>query len=154
MSVIAFTKVDAPYGWLGNMSPHQIKYNNKLWRTAEALFQSLRFDDPQIIDMLWQQSSPMAVKMKTKPLTHKMLFERGSPKDLENMKMVLRLKIAQHPQLAARLLNTGSATIIEDVSKRRDSIWGAKFINGEWIGDNLLGKAWMEIRNELAKSAT
>ncbi len=146
--VIAFTKVNAPYGWMGNMSPYAIKYNNKIWRTAEALFQSLRFDDPSIIDMLWQQSSPMAVKMKTKPLTDKMLFERGSEQDIANMKMVLKLKCEQHPNLALRLANTGDALIVEDVSNRRQSIWGAKCVDGVWVGQNLLGKLWMELRRE------
>ncbi len=38
MSEIAFTKVDLPYGWLGNMSPHIVKYQNQWYRTAESLF--------------------------------------------------------------------------------------------------------------------
>lgn len=48
MNVITFTKVALPYGWLGNMSPHPIVVAGKTWKTAESLFQALRFaeDDP------------------------------------------------------------------------------------------------------------
>jgi predicted NAD-dependent protein-ADP-ribosyltransferase YbiA (DUF1768 family) len=35
--------VEEEYGWLGNMSPHPVKYEGKWWLTAEALFQALRF---------------------------------------------------------------------------------------------------------------
>ena len=143
MNVIAFTKVTSPYGWMGNMSPHPIKYNGKTWRTAEALFQALRFDDPVIIEMLHAQKSPMAVKMKTKPLIGQMLFARGSDTDVNNMRMILKLKLQQHPHLVKELIASKDAVIIEDVSKRHPSIWGAQLINGEWIGDNLLGKLWM-----------
>ena len=45
---ISFTKVSLPFGWLGNMSPFPILYEGKEWKTTEALFQALRFDDESI----------------------------------------------------------------------------------------------------------
>jgi predicted NAD-dependent protein-ADP-ribosyltransferase YbiA (DUF1768 family) len=42
--------------------------------------------------------------------------------------------------------------IIEDIGIRngeRHLFWGAKKVNGEWIGKNIMGKLWMEIREEL-----
>ena len=45
---IAFTKVKLPYGWLGNMSPYPIKFGDDTYLTTEALFQALRFSDPEI----------------------------------------------------------------------------------------------------------
>jgi predicted NAD-dependent protein-ADP-ribosyltransferase YbiA (DUF1768 family) len=47
--VIGFTKVDLPYGWMGNMAAYPLKYENKVWLTSEALFQALRFDDIEIL---------------------------------------------------------------------------------------------------------
>ncbi len=41
---IAFTKVDLPYGWRGNMSPHGVKYQRQDYRTTEAHFQCLRYE--------------------------------------------------------------------------------------------------------------
>jgi hypothetical protein len=50
MHTIAFTKVALSFGWLGNMAPYPIVYEAKLYRTTEALFQALRFDDETIRD--------------------------------------------------------------------------------------------------------
>ena len=72
------------------------------------------------------------------------------------MKMCIRLKLEQHPQLVAELLATKDALIVEDVTKRGDKggnlFWGAMLVNEEWIGQNVLGKLWMDLREELASS--
>jgi predicted NAD-dependent protein-ADP-ribosyltransferase YbiA (DUF1768 family) len=43
MNEIAFTKVDLPFGWLGNMSDFPIRYEGVLFKNSEMLFQFLRF---------------------------------------------------------------------------------------------------------------
>lgn len=45
------------------------------------------------------------------------------------------------------------SVIIEDCSSKKASLWGAKFIGGVWVGENLLGKLWMEYRAELMQVA-
>jgi hypothetical protein len=70
------------------------------------------------------------------------------------MKECLRLKLEQHPDLQQRLVETGDAVIIEDCTthdREAARIWGAVKINGEWIGQNILGQLWMELRSELLK---
>jgi len=52
---IAFKKVREAYGWMSNMSPHPIQ----TWRTAEALFQALRFDDITVKLAIHNEKSPM-----------------------------------------------------------------------------------------------
>jgi ribA/ribD-fused uncharacterized protein len=150
MRIIAFTKVSLPFGWLGNMSPHPIHHLGKTWRTAEALFQALRFTDDKIREAIRGETSPMAAKFVAKRHKDKMVVAAGSPQDLANMRMVLGLKIEQHPDLARALLATGDALLVEDCTKRRASIWGAQCIEENWVGDNLLGKLWMELRHYLA----
>ena len=66
--MIAFTKVDLPFGELGNMSPHRITYEGKRYKTAEALFQALRFEDEEIREELRSLASPMAVKMRPRSI--------------------------------------------------------------------------------------
>ena len=92
MPTIAFTRIDLPYGWLGNMSRHRVKHLDTWWETTEALFQALR------------------------------------------------LKLTYHPNLKRELLETGDAEIIEDCSNRDASVWGAQKVDGQWVGENLLGK--------------
>lgn len=149
METITFTKVKLQWGFLSNMSPHPVTHDGQVWRTTEALFQALRFENPTIQEAIRREKSPMAAKMVAKRNKGDMGFEPGSPKDLANMRLVLRLKVDQHPSLRKALLETGDAVIVEDCTSRRASIWGARRVGDRWEGDNLLGKLWMELRDEL-----
>lgn len=63
---------------------------------------------------------------------------------LEVMREVLRAKVTQHEYVRRKLIATGSRELVED--SWRDDVWG-------WgpnkNGQNLLGKLWMEIRQEV-----
>lgn len=152
MNVITFTKVSLPYGWLGNMSPYPIEFNGKTYKTSEALFQSLRFNDESIQEIIRSEKSPMTAKMRMKENKEHMIITPHSKQDVLNMELCLNLKLNQHPQLVKELIETSDATIIEDVTARGDVggnlFWGAMLVNGEWIGENTLGKLWMKIRNK------
>lgn len=62
------------------------------------------------------------------------------------MREILRAKAQQHEYVRRKLLATGDRELIED--SWRDEFWG-------WgpnrDGQNMLGKLWMEIREELRK---
>ncbi|MBR9800452.1 NADAR family protein [bacterium] len=150
--MILIRKVKDEYGWLGNMSPYPVSHNGKTYRTTEALFQALRFDDDEIIESIREQKSPMAAKMKAKKHRNRMVVEPLSRDDLDNMRLVLRLKLLQHPKLRTLLFATGDQEIVEDCTKRpRGSglFWGAAEANSQWIGENWLGRLWMDLRAEL-----
>ncbi len=150
--MIRFTKVSLPYGWLGNMAPYPIMYDGKKWLTSEALFQSLRFGDDEIKEIIRKEKSPMGAKMKAKGNRLSYIIEPMSEQDVENMKLCVRLKIEQHPLLKGQLLATGTMLIVEDIEKRngaRHFFWGAKLINGVWEGNNMMGKIWMEYRDSI-----
>lgn len=149
---IGFTKVSLPYGWMGNMSPYPINYNSKEWRTTEALFQSMRFDNNDIIEAIRKEKSPMGAKFKAKANKHLMKVEPMSEEDLDNMRICVHLKLEQHPDLIKKLIDTGDSYIFEDVSSRRSRssslFWGAYEDElGKIIGDNHLGNILMDIRN-------
>jgi predicted NAD-dependent protein-ADP-ribosyltransferase YbiA (DUF1768 family) len=151
--MIKFTKVSLPYGWLGNMAPFPVMYKGKKWLTIEALFQALRFEDEKIIEEIRLEKSPMGAKMKAKKNKLLYVIEPMSEKDLENMRMCVRLKLEQHPKLVGQLLATNDQLICEDIGKRngeRHKFWGAKEINGVWEGENMMGKIWMELRNNIS----
>ena len=156
-SIIAFTKVALPFGWLGNMAPYPVTYGGKTWRTAEALFQALRFDDQEIREAIHQKASPMAAKMIAKKHKASMVAEPMGPADLDNMRLVLRLKLQAHPALRQELLATGAARLVEDCSRRAKGsglFWGAALRNGQWVGENWLGRLWMELRDSLRDAST
>ena len=156
---ITITKVKEPGGWLSNMSPHPIQYEGRNFRTCEALFQWLRFHKhPEVQDVIIDQISPMGAKMKAR--LNRNLLDRSekwdeAEEDIPWMKTCLRLKIEQHPALKNLLLETGTATIIEDCTthdRESSRFWGAVKINGKWVGKNILGKLWMELRDKLNAS--
>jgi len=151
--MIGFNKTKEAYGWLGNMSAHPIKYNGKLWKSAEALFQALRFDDEEVIEEIRNNASPMGAKMCAKKNKAKRKNKRLSEEDVDNMRLCLKLKFEQHPELTRKLKISGEWPIYEDVSARvnRGSslFWGAYKKDGELIGENKLGKLLMELRSQL-----
>jgi predicted NAD-dependent protein-ADP-ribosyltransferase YbiA (DUF1768 family) len=147
--VITFTKVRLPNGWLGNMAPFPVKHEDLVYPTTEALFQALRFDDKGIREAIRSHKSPMAAKMTAKANANRMVVTRLSNLDIDNMRLCLKLKLEQHPALVPLLLETKQATIVEDASSRRGGsalFWGAAKVGETWVGENQLGKLWMERR--------
>jgi predicted NAD-dependent protein-ADP-ribosyltransferase YbiA (DUF1768 family) len=133
------------------MSAYPIEFAGKTWRTTEALFQALRFADEEIQEAIRAEKSPMGAKLVAKSQPEKMIIEQLGERDLNNMRLCLRLKIEQHPQLEVELMATGDAIITEDVTSRGDKgsnlFWGAMLKDGVWIGSNTLGNLWMELRD-------
>jgi hypothetical protein len=161
MSDVIIRAVDEEYGWLGNMSAHDVQHEGKWWKTAEALFQALRFPMDAVNDkgenireLIRAQKSPMAAKMKSKRYKDKRNITPMGNEDLENMKIVLRLKFKWNCNPLERdLLETGDRLIVEDCSKRptvSGLFWGAqRLADGTWGERNMLGKLLMELRTEI-----
>jgi predicted NAD-dependent protein-ADP-ribosyltransferase YbiA (DUF1768 family) len=150
--MVRIGKVSESYGWLGNMSPYPVIYDDVQWRTTEALFQALRFNDSHIKELIRLEKSPMGAKFKSKRFRGNMIVQPMSNLDVGNMELVLRLKIKQHPVIKAGLVSTGNQLIYEDVSNRkggRHLFWGMRKEDGVWVGENVLGKLWMKLREEL-----
>ena len=63
-----FRKIKEPNGWMGNMAPYPIKFDGKVWLTSESLFQSMRYDDDSVKEMIRVEKSPMGAKMKAKKI--------------------------------------------------------------------------------------
>ena len=131
-----------------------IQYKGQNWRTSEALFQAMRFEDPEIREMIRTQKSPLVAKNKLKRIEYltKRVVEPMTPKDVDNMRLCLKLKFMQHPELLRQLLETGNFIIFEDVSARKGispKFWGAIKTNEQLDGQNMLGKLLMELRQEL-----
>jgi ribA/ribD-fused uncharacterized protein len=151
MPVIEFTKVDGPNGWLGNMYASPIRFEDRVWLTSEALFQALRFNNDEIREIIRNEKSPLSAKMKAKSFRNQLIVQPMSEQDVAHMRMVVRLKFDQHPDLKTRLLETGDYTIVENIGNRngeRHLFWGMKNVNGTWLGTNMMGRILMELRDE------
>lgn len=155
-------KVREQFGCLGNMSRHSVMISNKLlhkddsegevvFGTAEGLFQALRFNDKGVQLLLAGEPNGFKAKLLAKGRSEFMVVEQLSEQDLENMRLVLRLKFQQHKEVQDVLALTKKDLIVEDCTNRQRGsglFWGAAFLGGEWRGQNWLGRLWMEIREQ------
>ena len=153
MRIIWINKVAEKYGWMGNMAPYPITFEGEIWRTSEALFQGMRFDDVEIKEIIRKEKSPMAAKMKAKKYSDQMVVVPMSELDVEHMKKSVRMKFDQHPELKKMLLDSVGSFIFEDIGNRkgeRHKFWGVKKISEkEGDGQNMMGRILMELRDEL-----
>ena len=150
-----FNGVKEPNGWMGNMAPYPIKFDGKVWLTSESLFQSMRYDDDSVKEMIRVEKSPMGAKMKAKKYRDQMVVVPMSELDVENMRKCVKMKFDAHPQLKRQLMNTKDAFIYEDIGNRngeRHKFWGAKKLSeSEGAGNNMMGKILMDLREEYLK---
>jgi len=141
-----------PFGWMGNMSAYPIQFEGLTFKTAEHLFQALRFDGkPNIQALIRGEPNPFQAKLVAKKWAKEMTVPQRSELDLINMRLVLKLKLQQHPDLAELLISTGTIEIKEDCSKRATEsglFWG---VDDKDNGFNWLGRLWMEQRDLLLK---
>jgi ribA/ribD-fused uncharacterized protein len=146
---ITFKSTKGQYGGLSNMAPgFPIYLNGCSIRTAEALYQALRFPDyPEIQKQIVEFPSPISAKKFGR--TH---IEK-SRKDWDKyrfkiMKFCIELKLYQNKDLFAKaLLETKDLSIVEYTDK--DKVWGAVTDGQNYTGTNALGRLLMELREKL-----
>lgn len=149
--VALIRKVREPFGILGNMSQHRVEHDGLVWPTTEALFQALRFESGSPIrDAIRRERNPMKAKFAARANLASMVIAPMSERDLDNMRLVLHLKLEAHADVRARLAATNGMRIIEDCTNRQRGsglFWGAALREGQWVGENWLGVLWMELRD-------
>lgn len=138
-AIVSFT---GPHWWLSNFYPSPIVLVSRTWPTVEHAFQALKTFDPA--ERLWVLSAddPADAKSRGRKVTLRSDWEQV--KDTV-MVTCLRAKFTQHAQLAGRLLATGDAHL-EEGNRHGDRVWGT--VDG--VGENRLGRALMQVRDELA----
>lgn len=146
-----FCKTREQYGGYSNMAAgYPLVVNGLPIRTAEALYQALRFPShPEVQREILDKKSPMAAKMVAKhhrDLTRPDWMEVRVPL----MWYSLRVKIAQHLESFGALLRaSGTMDIVEE--SHNDDFWGAVARpDGTLVGHNYLGKLLRQIRTVLA----
>lgn len=133
-----------PYHCLSNFSAHAIDWKGIRFPTTEHVYHWERFvgeDDLQALIIgakspreAWQ----IAQEHKEKQVSH------WNEKKVSVMKEILKEKLHQHAEIQTILRQTGSADIIKNVP--RDAFWGS---GADSRGQNVMGKMWMELREEI-----
>lgn len=149
-SSVVFCKTGEEFGGLSNMAPgFPLRVNGIEIRTSEALYQACRFPHrSDVQQLIIDERSPMAAKMRSKP------YRPATREDwyavrVKAMRWCLRVKLSQNLEaFGALLLRTGGRNIVEQ--KRTADFWGTKSTDdGLLVGENVLGRLLMELREEL-----
>ena len=148
--VITFRSTKEKFGGLSNMAPgFPLLVNGITIRTSEALYQTCRFPHlAQVQHIIVEEKSPMTAKMLSKPFRKQSRADWSSIR-VKIMRWCLRLKLAQNWQTFGELLYaSGDLPIVED--SRKDDFWGAMADeSGNLVGQNILGRLLMELRDQL-----
>lgn len=129
-----------------NFSSFALERKGVVWMTSEHAYHAERFTDESMKQAIADTRSAhdaFTYAQVNKPLQRPDWNEIK----LSVMKEILHAKVAQHPYVLKKLLESGDRELVED--SWRDDFWG-------WgpnkDGKNHLGKLWMEVREEVRKT--
>jgi ribA/ribD-fused uncharacterized protein len=143
---IRFYRVNAPYGFFSNFSPHPIEIDGRTWPTTEHSFQAMKYEgtaSEERMEAIREKPSPAIAKRMGWSKRHPIRPDWETVK-LNVMRRAIRAKFAQHDDIRAMLVGTDDHKLIEAAAK--DAFWGE---GADGRGKNWLGKILMEIRAEL-----
>jgi ribA/ribD-fused uncharacterized protein len=116
--------------------------------SSEALYQAMRFTEhPDIQDEILTQATPAAAKACSK--AHQDVSGRvdWSHVRVDAMRWCLRVKLLAHRETLDEVLDaTGDLDIVEESGS--DQFWGATADGNRLVGENWLGRLWMDVRAE------
>ncbi len=131
------------YYVFSNFSSFMLSWKGKDYMTSEHVYHSERFNEEERKEAIRSRRS--AHDAYTYAQEHKPL-QRSDWNEIKVsvMKEILREKVKQHPYVLKKLLESVDRPLVED--SWRDDFWG-------WgpnkDGVNMLGKLWMEVRDEI-----
>ena len=144
MSTIEFNSKSATHTELSNFHSSPFLLDDKMWPTVEHYFQAQKFPaDPNLQERIRASKTALGAKRLGRTKTTAFRDDWETIKD-EVMYTGIKAKFQQNPDLAALLLETGDAWLMEKAP--RDSYWGSG-PNG--CGKNKTGHILMRIRSEL-----
>lgn len=144
---IKFSKTNIKYGCFSNFYPCVVKFDGLTFQNSEAAWQAQKTLDMEQRERFCGYTASGSKKMGRKVSLRP---------DWESVKYQLMVdvclaKFTQNTELKEILLSTGDEELIENTTGWHDNIWGncecPKCIGK--TGQNLLGKALMEVRETL-----
>ena len=132
------------YAFLSNFYSFPVEYEGETYPTSEHAFQAAKTLDPVEQRVIRNSFNAREAKKFGRSCTIRPDWD-----DIKEQVMydILKDKFAPH-KLGFKLLETYPDPLIEG-NTWNDRIWGCVLVNGEWVGQNLLGKTLMRIRKEL-----
>lgn len=152
--VVFFSDKGGENDWMSFSDPRRIQEDNTPWG-FDTIWHALSFRE----DCEWlryDEAKPRKAPRKSLAFEHAYFAERiWATKREEAMMYFLKLKLERYPELKSKLKATGDKIIAYACAG--DEIWGIghgeedeqdALRHNNW-GSNLIGKAWMKVRDEI-----
>lgn len=156
--ILYFARDRAAFGFLSHFHPSPIALDGEAWPTVEHYYQTQKSFDPDYRAAIRATWGPGRAKRAAatrgsgwRAQQSWFLRTGASPRPdwdevkLEVMRKADWAKYDQNPELAAALLATGEAELIED--SRAEPFWG---VGRDGLGLNWAGRVLMEVRGVIA----
>lgn len=134
-------RFDGEYRFLSNFWKHPVTYGDATYPNNEAAFQAAKCVDPAQKKMFETMEDPGDAKRAGRRVALRPDWEEIK---ISVMDAIVRAKFAPGTELAAKLLATGDAELIEG-NVWNDTFWGVCRRKGR----NELGKILMAVRRDL-----
>jgi ribA/ribD-fused uncharacterized protein len=160
--ILYFERDRERFGFLSHFHPAPVVLDGESWLTAEHYYQAQKSPDPAYRQAIRTAATPGRAKRLAAPPTAPRRVSQQSwfrkhgvaPRPdwhevkLDIMRRADLAKFTQHPDLAAMLLATGNAELVEDSTS--EPYWG---IGPDGQGLNWAGRVLMEVREALRTGA-
>jgi ribA/ribD-fused uncharacterized protein len=139
---------EKPYGAFSNLFRRKIVFEGQEYETAEHAYQAGKARKEKVREWILSAPSPSLLAMAAHGLYSWDIVPNWSSTKYDRMRAVLHAKFSQHDDLAALLVSTKDARLVETGTVKNvvNTTWGE--VNGE--GKNILGNLLMEVRETLA----
>jgi ribA/ribD-fused uncharacterized protein len=140
---------EKPYGAFSNLFRRKIVFEGQEYETAEHAYQAGKARKEKVREWILSAPSPSLLAMAAHGLYSWDIVPNWSSTKYDRMRAVLHAKFSQHDDLAALLVATNDARLVETGTVKNvvNTTWGE--VNGE--GKNMLGNLLMEVRETLAR---
>jgi ribA/ribD-fused uncharacterized protein len=131
------------HGYMSNFAAYPIVIDGVVWPTTEHYFQAMKFVGSEHVELIRKCASPATAARMGRSRKRPLRADWERVKD-DVMRLAVWQKFLQHPAIAALLLATGDAKLVEKTT--RDTYWGCG-TRGD--GKNMLGVILVEVRQRL-----
>lgn len=144
---VTIHKVKEEWGILSNFGRTPIVVNDVEFKSAEQLFQMMKFKDKDVLLDIYNAGNP---KMKAKKWEKVYRRSDWGQIIVDAIKLCLQCKYDQSADFREKLKETSNKYIVEDQTtfrKKYADTWGVKLVDDKYVGPNLQGRLLMELRD-------
>ena len=146
---VVFSSPREEWGVFANFAGIHVQLPRTSARTAEHVYQSLKFTHPGVqAKVLHAPDARLAKDLAQSVDIRHSHVEWNQRLRYRAMRWTLRMKTLSHwKAITDALKETGDQPIVE--MSRQDDHWGAQLEGSVLRGQNVLGRLWMEVREEI-----